>query len=77
MNILLFLLNILTRNFCLLLQTVPPRNAELQEVLFTLDTDEPDGSLEESYLVIDEKGSIFFSCSGLEAERVTLEMVTL
>ena len=45
--------------FCLLSllsPTVPPRNADLDEILFRLDTDEVDGFLEESYLVIDDKG---------------------
>ena len=42
--------------FSFLLLPVPPRNTELDEILFTLDTDEVDGTLDESYLVIDEKG---------------------
>lgn len=44
--------------FPFLLFPVPPRNTELEEILFTLDTDEVDGNMEESYLVISEKGIV-------------------
>ena len=46
------------------LSPVPPKNAELKDILFTLDTaEEVDGNSEESFLVIDENGKVtYFEC---------------
>ena len=36
---------------------MPPRNFQLEEVPFSLEADGVNGSLDESYLVIDGKGN--------------------
>lgn len=44
-------------SFILPTEPVPPRNSQLEEVPFSLEADEVNGSLDESYLVIDGKDS--------------------